>query len=430
MTGTPFTELDRYIALPRVGGLVLSPDGTRLVTAVSTLDPKKTRYVTALWEVDPTGSRPARRLTRSAKGEAGAAFLPDGTLAFVSGRPDPEAADADEETAALWLLPAGGEARVAATRPGGVSGVVVARDAGTVVVTSNTLPGATTADDDAKRRKERKDRKVAAILHESYPVRYWDHDLGPDLPRLLAGPAPSGPEIAGEAGATVAFTDLTPDAGTALAGEDFEYDITPDGTTVLTPWMLPEPGGKRTGLVAIDVATGSRRTLLDDVDHEYFSPRVSPDGATVAIPTARREQTDTAPELFLTLLDLATGEQRALAAGWDRWPGRPVWTPDGTALIVAADDDGACPLFRVDVASGQVVRLTGDRGAYSDPQVSPDGAHLYALRSAVDAAPAPVRLDPTTPGQKNADRTLSRKFLGIAFVLILVSYNIKLLKML
>ena len=72
--------------------------------------------------------------------------------------------------------PRSGEARVIATRPGGVSGVVVARNAGTVVVASATLPGGDTRDEDERRRKERKDRKISAILHETYPVRYWDHE--------------------------------------------------------------------------------------------------------------------------------------------------------------------------------------------------------------------------------------------------------------
>ena len=37
---TPFHELDEYIDLPRGSGLMLSPDCTRLVTAVQTLNPK------------------------------------------------------------------------------------------------------------------------------------------------------------------------------------------------------------------------------------------------------------------------------------------------------------------------------------------------------------------------------------------------------
>ena len=52
---TAFDDLDSYLAIPRLSGLALSPDGSRLVTSVQTLDPKSTKYVTALWEIDPSG---------------------------------------------------------------------------------------------------------------------------------------------------------------------------------------------------------------------------------------------------------------------------------------------------------------------------------------------------------------------------------------
>ena len=71
---TPFHDLQHFIAYPRVNGLALSPDGKRLATIVSTLDAKKTRYANAVWELDPAGEAPARRITRSAKGESGAAY--------------------------------------------------------------------------------------------------------------------------------------------------------------------------------------------------------------------------------------------------------------------------------------------------------------------------------------------------------------------
>jgi dipeptidyl aminopeptidase/acylaminoacyl peptidase len=121
-TPTPFNDLDDFAALPRVEGLRLSPDGSRLVTSVATLNRDQTKWVSALWEVDPSGERPARRLTRSAKGERDAAFLPDGSLLFCSARPDPDAKDEDDdEVPMLWLLPAGGgEASVVGRRPGGV----------------------------------------------------------------------------------------------------------------------------------------------------------------------------------------------------------------------------------------------------------------------------------------------------------------------
>src|SRR3712207_2598687 len=94
--GEPFLDLDSYVDLPRVSGLRLSPDGRRIVVGVATPDRKKTRYVTALWEVDPDGDRPARRITRSEKGESVAAFTPDGDLLFTSARPAPEREPDDE----------------------------------------------------------------------------------------------------------------------------------------------------------------------------------------------------------------------------------------------------------------------------------------------------------------------------------------------
>ncbi len=85
--GSPFERLADFAAIPRVGGLALSADGTRLAVSVQTLDPERTRWQSALWEVDPAGQRPPRRLTRSAPGESAPAFAPDGTLLFVSARP-------------------------------------------------------------------------------------------------------------------------------------------------------------------------------------------------------------------------------------------------------------------------------------------------------------------------------------------------------
>src|SRR4051794_33545544 len=111
----PF-DFDHYLDLPRLSGLRLAPDGSRLVVAVGSLAPDAKSFRTALWNVDPTGASDPRRLTRSAPGEGDAAFLPDGSLVFVSARPDPDAApdaapNGDKPPAALWRLPAdGGEA--------------------------------------------------------------------------------------------------------------------------------------------------------------------------------------------------------------------------------------------------------------------------------------------------------------------------------
>jgi dipeptidyl aminopeptidase/acylaminoacyl peptidase len=385
----PFVDLDAYVDLPRVGGLWLSPDGRRIVVAVATPDRKRTRYVTALWEVDPAGERPARRLTRSGQGESAAAFTPSGDLLFTSARPGPDDEGDDDPGAALWLQPAaGGDARVVANPAGGVRNVVVSAS-GTIVFGSPMVPSAADADRDTEIRKTRKAAGVSAILHEEFPVRFWDHDLGPDRTRLLV--AALGEDVTrGEAG--LAPRDLTGHAGRAL-GVEGDWDITPDGRTVVAVWTVAErAGSQRSTLVAIDVATGERRTLADDPALEYHRPRVSPDGTRVAVGVERRSSPADPGAIWLALVPLAGGPVEALTAGWDRWPDSARWTPDGAALIVTADDRGRAPLWRVDATTGDVTRLTPDDAAYTDVRVAPDGQWIYALRSAVDCPPRPVRV--------------------------------------
>jgi dipeptidyl aminopeptidase/acylaminoacyl peptidase len=150
MTG--FETIDDYLALSRVTDLALSPDGARLVATVAALNEDGNKLISALWELDPAGAEPARRLTRSDKGETGPAFHPDGSLLFVSGR-DAE----DDDPPALWQLPAVGEAARLLTRPGGVSAVSVAREAGTVLFAAKVLPGSADVEADEKRRTARKE---------------------------------------------------------------------------------------------------------------------------------------------------------------------------------------------------------------------------------------------------------------------------------
>ncbi|MBW0105860.1 alpha/beta fold hydrolase [Pseudonocardia sp. KRD291] len=396
---TPFHDLQEFVGLPRLSGLTLSADGSRLVTTVSELDPDRTRYVGALWEVDPAGEAPARRLTRGGTGQSAPVFTPDGDLLFSSARPDPDApSEPADSPSALWSLPAhGGEARLLGSRPGGIGGVVVARAAGTVVATSSTLPGAVDADDDERRRTARRESKITAILHDGHPVRHWDHDIGPAEPRLLAAAPVAAPAAASVEGpdARLDWADLTPVPGHALL--ETAHNVSPDGRTVVTGWNTAHGHGAwRSSVVAIDVATGDRRVLLDDPSADFSAPRVSPDGTRVValretVPTPER-----APRIDLVVVALDGGDPVPVAPDWDRWPAGVRWTADSSALVVVADEGGRAPLFRVDPATGTVLRLTGDHGAYSDPCPSPDGRWVYALRNAVDSPPAPVRVDAHT----------------------------------
>lgn len=406
---TPFHDLDHYLAIPRVSGLSLSPDGRRLVTTVSTLNGKGTEFATALWELDPSGERHARRITRSAKGEAGAAFAANGDVYFTSARPDPDSPDADPVNA-LWLLPAdGGEARVVLSRPGGVGSVMAARNADATFVTAEILAGSTDEENDADRRKSRKDNKVAAILHSEYPVRYWDTDLGPGQPRIFAvepgeDKEPGRPSTV-DATAPLQLRNLTPDAGPRL--REAETVVSPDGRTIYTSYTRPlAKADSRSVLVAVDVATASQKVLLDQAGMSYFPGPVSPDGNTLVVVSESDTTPHEAPQVKLHLLDVSGNAHESngnnagltpLVPDWDRWAKPAAWLPDGSALLVTADDDGASPVFRISVpasaAEVSVTRVTQDAAAYTDVVVSPGGRTAYALRNSYEFPPEAVRIN-------------------------------------
>ncbi len=380
MTETPFGDLDRYLALPRVSGLAVSPDGARVVTTISGLNDKRTEYVTAIWQLDPEGRAPARRLTRGTKGESAPTFTSGGDLLFAAARPSE---DDDKPPATLWSLPAaGGEAVEIFSPPGGVELVKTARDAMTAVVRTPLLPSARGIDDDRRLRNLRKDNEISAILHSGYPIRHWDKDLGPGAPHLIALKIDDG---------SCAPVDLTPEPAGAL--RDADFDVSPDGRFLVTSSQQPSAGASQHSvLIRIDLGSDAATVIADEPDADLWGPRISPDGSTVAFIRESHSTPAQAPRISLSCLRFGE-DPTALAPDWDRWPASVRWSPDGEALIVTADEGGRCPVFRIGVADGVVRALTTDDYSYTDVSVAPSGA-VFALRSSYAAPPHPVRIDP------------------------------------
>lgn len=377
MTSTPFHDLDDFLDLPRVSGLAVSPDGSRVVTTISTLNSKRTEFVTALWELDPAGQQPARRLTRGLKGESTPVFTAGGDVLFLAVRPTDD--DDDKAPAALWRLPArGGEAHQMLSLPGGVTAATTARDADITVVAAPVLPSADSVDADRSLRKARKDNKVSAILHTGYPVRDWDHDLGPDQPHLFD---------AEEA------RDLTERPGVAL--RESVFGVSPDGSFVVASWHVPAPhAAMRSILVRIDRATGARTTIADDPAADLEHPAIAPDGSALAFTRETHSTSNIPPRITLCCMRFDENDRWAeLATDWDRWPSSVTWAADASALIVTADDNGRGPVFSIDPETGAVTRMTDDDYTYTDVRPAPGGV-IYALRSSYAAPPHPVRIDP------------------------------------
>jgi dipeptidyl aminopeptidase/acylaminoacyl peptidase len=379
-------DFDAYLRLPRLAGLRASRDGTRLVVTVGRPAPDGRKMHSAIWALDPAGDKRPRRLTRSAPGESAATFARDGSILFTSSRPDPDrrpddGAD-DEEASGLWLLPEnGGEARLLAAPSGGVDAVVAARDADVVVYAGAIFPGADGATD-RERHEARKKAGVEALLFETFPIAHWDSYHGPRERHLFAAPLPEGEDRITEP------VDLTPRAGIALTEQ--EFDVTPDGATVVAGWMRTDSIGRTDpAIVAIDRATGIHRDLTPD-DAWYRSPACSPDGRWVACVRSEKDVPERVGDETLWLIDLASGEGRDVTPDLDVWPQHPVWARDGAAIYFTADHQGAGAVYRLDLASSETT-LIADGGAFTDLCVEIEGGPV-ALRSTYTEPPLPVRV--------------------------------------
>ena len=176
----PCSDPALFVALPRITGLALSPDGGAWSRPCSARTRSRrgtsrrcgrSRCTAATGPADPLGA-----------GRDGAGVRPDGSLLFVSARPDPDGARRTRRRCGCCRPRASRgscSARRGVVRPGRRA------RAGAVVVLTGPGWSPSTDADDAERRKTRKDRKITAILHTGMPIRHWDHELGADSPRLL-----------------------------------------------------------------------------------------------------------------------------------------------------------------------------------------------------------------------------------------------------
>ena len=370
---TDFSDPEALLRLPRLASVAALPGG-RVLAAIQEADEHGAKTPSALWELDPAGTEPARRLTRSEKGESGPRPGPDGTVLFTSSRPDPAGASF-EDKAGIWRLPTSGEPELVAAAPGGLELLAVADD-GAMLAATSVLPGGT-LEDDEERRTARKDAKRTTIWHTGMPIRQWDHEIG-DQERHLVLVSPDG-ELA----------DLTPGVGT-VALTSASADLSPDARTVATSWTRRVTGGEtRSDLVLLDVASGERTTLLAaDDEVQFSSPSYSPDGARLAYV---RSTLSSPAETSLSRLEIRTlsgGDTVTVELG-DLTVSDLEWA-DPTTLLVAGDLHSSGAVLVVDARTGSSRTLAAD-GVFSSLSAAEDGTVL-ALRSDVGTPPRPVRI--------------------------------------
>ena len=115
--------------------------------------------------------------------------------------------------------------------------------------------------------------------------------------------------------------------------------------------------------------------------------QISPDGRTIAYVRRSADIMTDKARSSIWLINVATGEQRPLAAGTGDHLG-PRWSPDSRRIAYASSAEGGAPqLFVHWVGSGETVRVTGLPNSPEAIAWSPDGRRIAYLMNLPDEGP-------------------------------------------
>ncbi|MEO7278090.1 MAG: S9 family peptidase [Sphingomicrobium sp.] len=364
----PMTARD-LAAMHRLGAPAVSPDGHWAAFTLSDTDFAKNKRSNSLELLDLLVRGAVPKPIKGAEKGHDALFASDGSLWFLMG-----AGDRDQ----LFRMQIGRAPVQVSKFAADISGFKLAPSGDRVVVWADTrdCPDLACAATAAPARPAGSGRTYDQLF-----VRHWDSWAEPGVKsRLFAFPLVNGKLSGGGTRLTGALVGDTP---SKPFGGGEEIAFSPDGRTVY--FALREAGRTEELSTNLDIfqspADGGTApvNLTDANDATDNFPSASPDGRTLAYAAMARPGYES-DRMVVRLRDLATGQVRQLTPSFDRSIDAINWAPDGKSLLVTAADTLEEPVFRIDVATGAVTRLTGD-GHFAIVRPLADGSVIATMNS-------------------------------------------------
>jgi Tol biopolymer transport system component len=176
--------------------------------------------------------------------------------------------------------------------------------------------------------------------------------------------------------------------GARLILEDVDTSVTfsPDGREFAFIRGYPTEG-KSAIVVANADGTGARQLAVRSRPLQYPLQGIawSRDGKSIAVSGANEEEL----RGQVVIVDAASGAERVLPTPDWRAVTRLAWMPDGSGLLVNAQEsagESSNQIFLLSYPSGAARRLTNDLTSYSGLGVAPDGQSFVAIRNERRAA--------------------------------------------
>jgi len=364
----PFTFED-MMALKRIGGPVISPDGKWVLFAAVDVDLKANKRTSHL-SVVPLAGGESRQITSDPAGETGGHWSPDGKkILFVSPRGGSSQvwlADFDSSSGTVT-----GEARTVTSISTGADGAIWSPDGKKIVFVSEVYPECPTDACNKAKDDERANSKVKAMVFTRLFYRHWNHYNSFKRSHLFVVAAGGG-----------VARDLTPGDHDvppfSLGGQD-NYSISPDDHEVAftSNYDAVEAISTNNEIFTVPISGGIPKKLSASPGGDS-TPVYSPDGNWLAWRMQERAGYES-DRFRLVLFDRRLGKIRNLTESWDHWVENIAWSPDSKYIYLTSEDEGEIPIYKLDVGTSTMPSEVGG-GANDELNVTPDGKTLVFTR--------------------------------------------------
>jgi dipeptidyl aminopeptidase/acylaminoacyl peptidase len=342
-TPHPFSVHD-LIAMDRVSGQTVSPDGQWIVFILRKTDLEANRGRTDLWLVGTDGKGP-RQMTSDPAGDFNPCWSKDGkAIYFISTR---------SKSSQIWQIAAdGGESVQVTKQPLDAGNLVLSPDGKKMAFTMDVFPN-TSVEETVKKLDDKKNRKYSGQIYERIFIRHWDTWCDGRRSHIFVMPIEGGTAVDVMKGMD-ADSPLKPFGGTE------EFTFTPDSKAIV---LTAANSGKAEAwstnfdLFLTPVDGSKAPKCLTGANKAWDTgPLFSPDGKTMAYLAMKRPNFE-ADRFYIKLRSWPGGNERVLAEQWDYSPGTIAWGPKGRTLYATANNLGQSSLFAIDVKKGTVETL-------------------------------------------------------------------------